>query len=311
MYDKVKLFLPRMAGTPDPSQYLSEGKEQTDLNTGEVCTFGSLDGLKVSVYAGGISVCGSFAKYFFSDNLHTLDRHTTAQAIEKISDALHLDMSGANVTELEYGTTFVMRHEVGRYFSKLGDMPKMLRLSVDSSSVYYRTQGRQQPKTFVFYDKIADAKAKGVTLPVGFEGANLLRYEMRYKGRLAHQFRLPEVTASTLSEVGFYKQMMKLYQQNYFEISKLNQVKTNAMNEIKTVSDAFSLLVAKLISQSDQSQIAEFLEDLKEAKVFEDRKNYTRLRKKIQEVASKGKATVTDELIRELDDEIMNVGAYV
>lgn len=44
------------------------------------------------------------------------------------------------------------------------------------------------------------------------------------------------------------------------------------MSEIKTVSDAFNVLVARLINQSDKTQITEFLEELKEAKTFEDRK---------------------------------------
>ena len=83
------------------------------------------------------------------------------------------------------------------------------------------------------------------------------------------------------------------------------------MSEIKTVSDAFDVLVARLINQSNQTQIAAFLEELKEARVFEDRKSYTRLKKKIQEVAAKAGVTVSDELMKELDDEIRNVGAYV
>ena len=83
------------------------------------------------------------------------------------------------------------------------------------------------------------------------------------------------------------------------------------MSEIKTVSDAFDVLVARLINQSDQTQIAAFLEELKEAKVFEDRINYTRLRKKIQAVAAKAGVTVSDDLVKELDDEIKNAVAYV
>ena len=83
------------------------------------------------------------------------------------------------------------------------------------------------------------------------------------------------------------------------------------MSEIKTVSDAFDVLVARLINQSDQTEIAGFLEELKEAKVFDDRNNYSRLKKKIQSIASKAGVTVSDELIKELDDEIKNIGAYI
>lgn len=83
------------------------------------------------------------------------------------------------------------------------------------------------------------------------------------------------------------------------------------MSEIKTVSDAFNVLVARLINQSDQTQITAFLEELKEAKIFDDRKCYTRLKKKIQDTATKAEISVTDELINELDNEVKNVGAYV
>ena len=83
------------------------------------------------------------------------------------------------------------------------------------------------------------------------------------------------------------------------------------MSEIKTVTDAFNVFVARLISQTDQSQIGSFLDELKDAGVFGDRKNYTRLKNKIQEIASKANITISCELMRELDDEIKNCGAYV
>ena len=144
-------------------------------------------------------------------------------------------------------------------------------------------------KVFIFYDKKADAEVKGMKLPEGFGNANLLKYEMRFNQRLPQQIGVPEITASTLSDNDFYRQMVKRYQESYFSISKQNQIKTNIMNEIKTVSDAFNVLVARLINQSDQTQIVEFIEELKEARIFEDRKNYTRLKKKIQELLQKQK----------------------
>lgn len=311
MYDKIKLWAARTRATPDVSRFLDKAKEQIDHETGEVCTFGSLNGLKVFIYMGGISIIGSLAKFLYPNNIYPLDMNSTAQAIEKLSDNLHLPITDAKVTGLEFGRAFVMAHPVESYLSKLGDMPRLLRYHFDVGTLYYKPRGKQQPKVFAFYDKKADAAAKGMVLPVGFEDANLLKYEMRFNGRLPQQMGVPDVKASTLSESGFYRQMIKRYQENYFAISKLNQVKTDVMSEIKTVSDAFDMLVARLINGSDQTQITAFVEELKEAKVFEDRKNYTRLKRKIQEVATKAGVTTSDELIRELDDEIKNVGAYI
>lgn len=311
MYDKVKLWAARTRATPDVSKFLSKAKEQIDHDTGEVCTFGSLEGLKVSVYAGRISIIGSLAKYLYPNNIYPLDRHTTAQAIEKLSDILHLSIADAKVTGLEFGTQFIMTHPVESYLSKLGDMPKLERCHFDVGTLYYKHKGKQQPKVFCFYDKKADAAAKGMVLPDGFADANLLKYEMRLNGRLPQQLGVPDVTASTLSEKLFYRLMMKRYQESYFSISKYNQMKTDVMSDIKTVSDAFDVFVARLISQSGQTQTDGFMEELKEAKVFDDRKCYYRLKKRIQEVATKAGASVSDELIKELDDEIKNVGAYI
>lgn len=315
MYDKGKLWIDRaIVGELYPTivNYLDDAKQETDLQTGETKTFGYLDGLKISIFVGGLSVVGSLAKYFFGgSNVYPLDRHTTAQAIEKLCDALHVPMGLAKVTGIEFGTNFLMKHQICEYLAKLGDMPRLKRYQFDASTLYYKGTGRQQPKVLAFYDKVADATAKGMDFPEDLHWANLLRYEMRLNGRLSHQLGVPEVTASTLSELSFYRMMVKRYQDSYFSISKQNQVKTNVMSEIKTPTDAFNVFVARLISQTDKTQIEGFLNELKEAAVFDDRKNYSRLKKKIQEVATKANITISDELMRELNDEIKNCGAYV
>lgn len=311
MYDKLKIWAARTRATPDIGKFLDNAKDQIDHATGEIRTFGSLDGLKVSVFTGGISIIGSLSRYLYSNNIYPLDRHSTAEAVEKLSDNLHLNISDAKITGLEFGTQFVMRHKPEDYIRKLGEMPRLQRYHFGVGTLYYKPKGKQQPKVFVFYDKKADAAAKGMTLPDGLNDANLLKYEMRFNQRLPQQLGVPEVTALTLSDKEFYRQMVRRYQDCYFSISKQNQVKTNIMNEIKTVSDAYDVLVARLINQSDQTLITAYLEELKEAKTFEDRKYYARLKKKIQDVATKAEISVSDELIKELDNEVMNVGAYV
>ena len=224
MYDKLKLWAARTRATPDITKFLDNSKDQIDHATGEVITFGSLEGLKVSIFTGGISIIGSLSKYLYPNNIYPLDRHSTAEAVEKLSDSLHLNISDAKITGLEFGTQFVMKHKPEDYLRKLGDMPRLQRYHFEVGTLYYKPRGKQQPKVFAFYDKKADAAVKGMTLPDGFSDANLLKYEMRYNQRLPQQLGVPEVTASTLSEKEFYRQMVKRYQDCYFSISKQNQV---------------------------------------------------------------------------------------
>ena len=276
MYDKIKLFVQRNSGTPDISGYLDEAKEQTDIRTGEVNVFGSLEGLKVCMYVGGYSIIGSLAKYMYQSNIYPLDRHTTAQAIEKLSDSLHLDLKEADVTGVEFGTQFLMKKPPQVYINKLGDMPRRKRLLCAESTLYYTGTGSQQrqrqKQVLCFYDKKADAAAKGLIMPQGFERSNLLRYELRLNGRIPHQTGRHTVTASTLSDREFYRQLVTMWEDNYFSISKLNGVKQNVMNEIKSVKDAKAVLFARLLSQSGKDVITDYLEELKQNNVFKDSK---------------------------------------
>lgn len=315
MYDKIKLFVQRNSGTPDVSGYLDEAKEQTDIRTGEVNVFGSLEGLKVCMYVGGYSIIGSLAKYMYQSNIYPLDRHTTAQAIEKLSDSLHMDLKEADVTGVEFGTQFLMKKPPQVYINKLGDMPRRKRLLCAESTLYYTGTGSQQrqrqKQVLCFYDKKADAAAKGLIMPQGFERSNLLRYELRLNGRIPHQTGRHTVTASTLSDREFYRQLFTMWEDNYFSISKLNGVKQNVMNEIKSVKDAKDVLFARLLSQSGKDVITDYLEELKQNNVFKDSKYYTRTKNALLEIGNNPKMAVSDEDIKELDNEVKNVGAYI
>ena len=315
MYDKIKLFVQRNSGTPDISGYLDEAKEQTDIRTGEVNVFGSLEGLKVCLYVGGYSIIGSLAKYMYQSNIYPLDRHTTAQAIEKLSDSLHLDVKAADVTGVEFGTQFLMKKPPQVYINKLGDMPRRKRLLCAESTLYYTGTGSQQrqrqKQVLCFYDKKADAAAKGLIMPQGFERSNLLRYELRLNGRIPHQTGRHTVTASTLSDREFYRQLVTMWEDYYFSISKLNGVKQNVMNEIKSVKDAKDVLFARLLSQSGKDVITDYLEELKQNNVFKDSKYYTRTKNALLEIGNNPKMAVSDEDIKELDNEVKNVGAYI
>ncbi len=314
MYDKVKIWVDRCdigEQYPNIAPLLDEAMEQTDLKTGEVRTFGSLEGLKVSIYMGGLYIVGSLPKYLYGSNIYPLDIVATRQAKEKMEDALHLSLNDAKITGLEFGANFVMEREPQAYLDRLGDMPRLQRYRFNKETLYYKGVGKRQPKILCYYDKIADAIRKQMPVPDGLKDANLLRCEIRLDGRLPYQIGVPKVTASTLSDRYFYGRLMHLLQEAYFSTTKINRLKDNVMSEIKTVSDAFDVLVARLINQSDKTQITAFMEELKKADVFKNRVDYTRLKQRIERAVNKENLTISDELIKELDDEFKNLGAYV
>ena len=84
MYDKVKLWIPRTRDMPDIGSLLDEAKEQTNLKTGEVSLIGSINGLRVSVNVGGVSIVGSLTRLLYPNNIYPLDRHSTAEAVKRL-----------------------------------------------------------------------------------------------------------------------------------------------------------------------------------------------------------------------------------
>lgn len=314
MYDKVKFWLERSAiggGYSKVADFLTMGVEQVDRRTGEIKVFGSLDGLKVSVFCSGISIIGSLSKYMYGNNIYPLDRHTTKEALDRIGKTFHVDMNKAKVTGLEFGTVFLLKHKIPYYLQRLGDMPKLDRCRFEEKTLYYQSKSKEQPKTLAFYDKIEEQRKSGATLPAGFDRQNILKYELRLNQRLPKQLNVKEVNASTLYDEEFFRMLVRLWQNYYFQISKQQQTKNNSIYGIRTVKDAFNMFIAQIMANSDKDTVNKFIDDLKYNRVFADRKNYSRLKNKLQNTFPKVEITETDEAVKELDDAVKNASAYL
>lgn len=311
-YDKVKLWIDRvMVGEQYPTiaNYLDSAKQEKDLQTGEIKTSGNIANMKVSIFAGGLSILGSLPKLLYGNNVLPLTKKATGQALEKLADTLHLQLSDAKVTEIEFGANFLMKHPVLEYLSILGEMPRFVRVKVTTNSIRYERSGKT--KVFAFYDKRAEIAAKGMSSPDDL--GNLLRYEMRLKGRLPYLLSLPEVKASTLIEADFCRQMNRIYQNEYFSIDKYNKINTDVMKKKMKVSEGVDVYFANRISQTQTGfgDVDEYIAELKQRNAFAHRNDYSRVKKGILKVAHQANISISGDLIRELDDEVKNSGAYV
>ena len=140
MYDNLHMRLATVgADTSTVVSRLSNAKQNIDIETGEVRSFGYLQNLRISVYESGLYIVGSLAKYFNGGNIYTLNRKTTEQAMQKLSDELGLGVSTAKVTYLEFGDSFIMEHKVEEYLKRLSAMPRMAR-NQQESTLYFQTK---------------------------------------------------------------------------------------------------------------------------------------------------------------------------
>ena len=224
MIDKIKLSLPRCRDMPDISGYLDNGNESSNVKTGEVSVFGNVENIKVMQYFGGYSIQGSLPKFLYGNNVCQLTRKEVGQAIEKLSDRLHLPLNDARVTSIEVGANICLTKQHTAYTRLLGDMPRMQRVSM-ADTLYYQGSGKVQPKEYYFYDKVAEVKKHGGIMPQGLEAANMMRYEMRLNGRLPFQLSIPEFKGSTLQDREVYQELINRWLNGYLSINKLVNMK--------------------------------------------------------------------------------------
>lgn len=190
----------------------------TETNTGEMWISGTLGNLNITAnwYAVNIGK-GSLCKWYLQDNLKVLSRGDTKSAVEALSDTIHLPVSRAQVTRLDFGCGLIVKRPVLEYLDRLGRLSRYDRLTQPNSVYYY-----QNTKQLVFYDKIAEERAHKGNIPELYLGRNVLRYEYRVISRLQKNLCKAEpVRASLLYNRAFYNSLLSLWRDSYSSINKV------------------------------------------------------------------------------------------
>lgn len=304
MYDTVNFWIDGLMVGVDPftiAQYLTDHKEQNSARGYSIS--GRAGDYLVYLNESGISLKGSLPKFLLPDNIHTLNRAGAKLAIQKLSDEIHLPVDLAKVTRVDVSTVLPMSREPFEYYSLLGNKPHFQRLQATNDTLYYNTEKRQ----LVFYNKKAEAKAKGVKIPVGFENANLLRVEARYTSRLPQQLKQPAITGATLWDEQFYSEMVKRWANEYHSINKLKSVSIMDTSNIKTPKDGVNAMLSILLQEKGQEFINSYISDLRAKNTFLDPKYYSRLKDEFNRLISASTATEQSELIKELDKAVNEI----
>ena len=252
----------------------------------------------------GISLKGSLAKYFLPDNFHTLNRGDSQRAIEMMADDLHLSIDQAKVCRIDFAQNFLMRYDPKAYYSYLGECLHYKRFC-QPESLYYNNGLR----TKLFYNKIAEGKAKGLKLPDVWNGQNVLRYELRLTSRLPQQLNQPEVKASTLYDEQFYISMVRQWIDEYKAINKLNLInfKLTEMNSPKDFRKQLELIAVNAIGQD---KLMQMIEEMRIKKAFDKPEYYSRLKKEMRELCKTPDLTCSSDMMAELDKKIQTAGQY-
>lgn len=305
MYDTVYFWFDwaMVGGNPFTiAQYLADPSEHKSARGYSIS--GWVGNYRVFCNESGILLQGSLAKYHLGDNIHTLTRSGAREAIQKLSDELHLPIDRAKVTRVDVSTVLPMSRPPNEYLPFLGEKSRFVRVQATNDTLYYNTDKMQ----LVFYDKKKEAKKNRVEIPIGLVDANMLRYEVRFLNRLPKQFNMAEITGATLcNDEKFYTDAIQLWANMYHSINKLKSVSIMDTSNIKTVGDVKDMALSMYLQEKGQPFIDAIIAELKAKNTFKYPRDYTRVKSDFNKLIVASTATEQSELIKELDKAVNEV----
>ena len=157
---------------------------------------------------------GSLCKYFYGNNVQTLDIIQAEVALMRLSKALQIDWDVfllGEVGRIDFSENFQMESSPATYFPELSYLPNWGRNDSHKTSLYFN----QTEKQLIFYDKVKES-------PEYFKNKqqvpNLLRYEMRLFQPQKHFKRT--IRVKDLIDPNFYNQLLLEWEKFYLKIYK-------------------------------------------------------------------------------------------
>lgn len=222
MYDKVTFKIDTDSKkAKDVASKLANVKATTEKN-GFTRYVGNFKNFFVAVNGIEVYLRGSLNKYHFGDNLRNGTREDTKQAILGLSEDLGLDLMKANVVGLELGVNIETENPVKEYLQNLREMTRRKR-KVVGHSLYYLNADKKRADVIIFYDKLKQISESGCHIPAEYQGKNILRCEMRFKGRLSQTIQGPKIKGEDLCKADFCSRVVNEMLVRYGSIAKKEQ----------------------------------------------------------------------------------------
>ena len=314
MIDTIKLYLDVAdCGGVDllpTATSLINGKEITNRATGEVRISGNVGKWYVNVGTGNIYMSGTLADILFENNSRILTRHEVKDAIDKLSDLLHLPIGCARVQRLDCAYHWIMNYPIWYYFPLLDDLPHYYRIQVSRNTLRYDKgiNPNRIENILQFYNKSRECRDKQKTMHNIYDNVNVLRYECKWLRNVAKQIGVNNISASTLSERDFYRTMIKRWAERYNAIMK-HHTPYPVVPQFKDKRAAKQYVFGYLVNMADANVLNELKQQIKDSHSLDSR-YFTDLWRDIRKSAEAILVDIKHDLISELNDNVANVLAY-
>jgi hypothetical protein len=256
------------------------------------------NGMRFKTVADNVSVSGSIPKYDHGNNVRICSYDEIKTCFGEISEMIGVSTSEMKITSLEVGANLFVKNTPESYFPLLGECPRMGYPQKWNSTLYYNEIKRRQKK---FYDKMKDAKAKGMKFDHSFYEKNLLRFEVSYKTALVQQLGFfPSV--ENMLEKNNYNNLINKWKEE-FEMIRFNKI-PYLSSSISTAKDFKDYCASKYLADNGQEYSYSMVENLSKSESFSTSKEKYRVYNILREVFSNDSIHIEDERVIELREQV-------
>lgn len=304
MIDTIVLFVPNNNSKPFDYNKIAKPYSFIPHNTSELLTSGHFENFSIKQKSSGLFISGSIAKYIYNQNLFIPSLNEIEKALNDIASSLNFNLNDALVYRIDIGYNFHLKHEVKKYLGSFGELGVFNKsINNDLETLTYSTQ--DNAKQIQFYHKLLEMKHDKKTIPDEYKklSKHILRYELKLRKNLKDELGYDIITANMIYEKHFFKLLVERWYYYYKAIHKINKTRLRSY-VLKNQSQMKNALAAHGLNSIGYDSIMNFVDTHK--KDYE-KTTIARIKKMINELSKNTDATVTYQLINELDDVIKNV----
>ncbi len=327
LYDTVNIWIDSIdtpTGKPfDVSGYFDDVPKFTVRQDGTIENIiGHIRNYSVVLYPNGILLKGSLPKLLKQSNIYFLTIEEAKQAIEYLSDSLHVDIAKGIIKCLHIAGNIQTNYKPTVYYPFLGEKEGFFRnlKYLKMGTLYYDQQLKRPTMQMYFYDKTKELQDKEKVIPPEFLDVNLLRYEVRLN-KPQKNLKLPETPrVKLLWERDFSIKSVELWRQQYGSINKINpksneygnnnnliSIFMNNTKKYKRPADMATAILLQLLQQlgGGQSAVDMYMAGLKAMNYYQNPSQYTRERARVKRIlAAQTTIDNKNDLITELETKI-------
>jgi len=275
------------------------------LSYGKPTVNGKFHNFDVSINEHRIKIGNaSLTKYFLGSSLSMMDRSSIKEAIEKMSDALHLPIEKADVTKFHYARNLMLKNDVGLYLPYLGKSGRYNRLE-QPFGINYKITGKE----VAIYDKIRETRYRKEPIHPLYNDRYMMRIESRFENNLCKHFNRTIITSKTLYDEDFYMKVNDEWYKDYLSIDKIKTTKID-MQQVRTKEQMKLLGVLSLVQLEGGK--TQSIQNLKERYLKKEltKKQYYDLRGLIEQSSSLKLQTIESDLMIELNQKVKESVRY-